>query len=262
MSTGRVLGRAVLAAGSTGAAWALLHSSADVRERLRRSNFRQEPVTLIEGPAIVAGLASGGLGNPAVALTALGAGGFGLLDDLAGSGARRGFKGHLTGLMRGEVTTGALKIVGIGGTAVLAAVLLDRGSVRPASTGAAAVLIAGGANLMNLFDLRPGRALKVAALVEIPLLVIDPAAAAAPLAASAVVARPDLAGRSMMGDTGANALGGVLAASWARRLGPAGRSIAAAAVVGLMLISERVSFSRVIDGNPVLRAVDGWGRVR
>ena len=38
------------------------------------------------------------------------------------------------------------------------------------------------------------------------------------------------------------------------------RIAATTAVVALMVASEKVSFSRVIDGQPVLRAIDRWGR--
>ena len=50
-----------------------------------------------------------------------GAATFGGYDDLAGSGDRRGFRGHLGALAGGEVTTGAVKIGGIGAAGVVAA---------------------------------------------------------------------------------------------------------------------------------------------
>ncbi len=59
------------------------------------------------------------------------------------------------------MTTGAVKIGGIGATGLAASALLG-GSALDVAVNAG--LIAGGANLLNLFDLRPGRAIKVAAL--------------------------------------------------------------------------------------------------
>ena len=55
---------------------------------------------------------------------AAGAGAFGGYDDLAGSGGRRGFRGHLGALAHGEVTTGAVKLGGIGATGLAASALL------------------------------------------------------------------------------------------------------------------------------------------
>ncbi|HXZ75787.1 MAG TPA: hypothetical protein VEH31_33640, partial [Streptosporangiaceae bacterium] len=132
-----------------------------------RTNHRGEAVTLLEGPAVALGAAlalafAPGLpprGRAALVAAGAGAAAFGGYDDLAGSGGRRGFRGHLGALARGEVTTGAVKIAGIGATGVAAAALAGGG---PADVVINAGLIAGGANLLNLFDLRPGRAIKVA----------------------------------------------------------------------------------------------------
>ena len=57
----------------------------------------------------------------------LGSGAFGALDDLAGDGSSKGLKGHLGAAARGEVTTGLVKVVGIGLTGLAAAALADRG---------------------------------------------------------------------------------------------------------------------------------------
>jgi hypothetical protein len=127
-----------------------------------RTNHRGEAVTLLEGPAAALGatLASAlapGLsprGRAALAAAGAGAAAFGGYDDLAGSGGRRGFRGHLGALAGGEVTTGAVKIGGIGATGMVAAALIGG---RPADVIINAGLTAGGANLLNLFDLRGPR---------------------------------------------------------------------------------------------------------
>ena len=132
-----------------------------------RTNHRGERLTLLEGPALTVGsVAASALGpglpprvRAALAMAGTGAAAFGGYDDLAGSGSRRGFRGHLGALAKGEVTTGAVKLGGIGATGLVSAALLGGG---PADVAVNAGLVAGGANLLNLFDLRPGRALKVA----------------------------------------------------------------------------------------------------
>jgi UDP-GlcNAc:undecaprenyl-phosphate GlcNAc-1-phosphate transferase len=206
------------------------------------------------------------------ALATAGAAAFGAVDDLAERGTSKGLRGHLGSLAHGELTTGALKILGIGGTGVLAAaVLLERGERGPArhlvDVVVAGGVVAGAANLFNLLDLRPGRVLKIA-------LASAPAAlgSGAPLTLQAVsvgaslpLLGPDLGERSMLGDCGANAVGGLLGATAVVATGAgrgAGRARAGllAALVGLTLLSERVSFTRLIEATPVLRELDALGR--
>src|SRR5262249_5927834 len=99
-----------------------------------RTNHAGEPVTLLEGPAAAAAAAwsvitvPGLPANERVALTAagLGAAAVGCYDDLAGTGDNRGFRGHLGALARGEVTTGAVKLLGVGAAGLAAAITLDR----------------------------------------------------------------------------------------------------------------------------------------
>lgn len=247
--------------------------------RWTRLNHRGEPVTLLEGPAVTAGAVAAALAVPGLDTrqrTALGlvgavAGGFGCYDDLAGSSDRHGFRGHLGALAKGEVTTGAVKIAGIGAAGLAAAVLLDRGeSARDAGLAGRAAdvvlnagLIAGGANLLNLFDLRPGRAIKVALLGAAGLAVSGPrarAAAVAPAGAAAALLPEDLAERAMLGDGGANALGAMLGTAAAAGLSRPARLAVFGAIAGLTLASEKVSFTKVIARTPALNWVDMLGR--
>jgi hypothetical protein len=234
-----------------------------------RTNHRGETVTLLEGPsaALGAALASAlapGLsprGRAALAAAGAGAAAFGGYDDLAGSGGRRGFRGHLGALAGGEVTTGAVKIGGIGATGIVAAALIGG---RPADVIINAGLTAGGANLLNLFDLRPGRALKVA-LVGSALIAgaggPDAARAVAGPAGAALALLPeDLGERAMLGDAGANALGAVVGAAAAASLPRPARVALLAGIIGLTAASEVVSFTAVIERTPALRWLDMLGR--
>jgi hypothetical protein len=265
VSPARALAAGVLAATASGGAYRLLTDR--VRSpRWGRTNHAGDPVTLLEGPAYVAGAAVGAAtGGPAGVLAVLGAGGFGALDDLAGDGASKGLRGHFGAAARGEVTTGFVKVVGLGVTGLAAAALADRRDPRTGAldTLVGAAVVAGAANLANLLDLRPGRALKATVLTALPLLAGDGAAAAragAAAGAAVGVLGPDLAGRAMLGDTGANAAGALLGTALLERTGRRGRLTALAVLTALTLASERVSFTRVIESTPVLRELDAWGR--
>lgn len=231
-----------------------------------RTNFRGRTVTLHQGSALACGVCAATLLVPgptirvraACALAAAGAAAFGVYDDLAGSTRTRGLRGHLGALARGRVTTGMVKMAGIGATGVAAAALLRRSPLDTLMDGA---LIATSANLLNLFDLRPGRAVKVALLAAVPALASPAAPLVGPaVGASAALLPDELAERSMLGDGGANALGAALGAAAAAGAPRPLRAALLVAVAALTLASERVSFSRVIDRVPALRRLDRWGR--
>ncbi|MEV4182561.1 hypothetical protein ACWDOR_29675 [Streptosporangium canum] len=238
-----------------------------------RTNHRGEPITLLEGPAFVAGAGAAAAVLPglpvrvrAAVLTAVaGSGALGAYDDLYGATSSKGFKGHLSALAKGEVTSGAVKILGIGVTGLAAAALTSRGPVDTAVNGA---LVAGGANLANLFDLRPGRAIKVGLLTGAPLLAaglwrdapVPAALAALPIGAAVALLPEDLGERAMLGDAGANALGALLGLAASVALGRPGRLAVLGTVVALTAASEKVSFTKFIAGNPVLNRIDLLGR--
>ena len=266
-----------LAAATARAAYAAVNARPPGgRQAWARTNHRGEPVTLLEGPAAAAAAAAAALvapglparGRAALAVAGAGAAAFGGYDDLKGSAARRGFRGHLGALARGEVTSGAVKLAGIGLTGLAAAALTGTDGAGAGGAPAADLLInaglaAGGANLLNLFDLRPGRAIKVALAASAALGVASPEgalAAAAPAGAALAVLPEDLGERAMLGDAGANALGGMLGVAAAVALPRTARIAVLAAITGLTAASEVVSFTRVIDRTPPLRWLDMLGR--
>lgn len=244
---------------------------------LRRTNFSGRSVSLAEGALVVAGTVAlsartGRVGDP-LALAGIGA--LGLIDDLleprlrrAGRPVSKGLRGHLGALRTGHLTTGAAKALGI------PLLSLAGAAAGPSPRAGAMVLVdgalvAGSANLANLLDLRPGRALKVA-LPSAALLMLAPATsaraesgnrlAAAALIPSLAALPADLREHGMLGDAGANVLGAAVGGA-ATRLLPAGARITLlAGVVALTLASEKISFSTVIDSTRSLRALDRLGR--
>lgn len=289
-----------------------------------RTNFHGVTVSLRGGVAMAgAAVASAAVASvlsdqPRAALggvvASLGGGLAGYIDDVDqgahdGGKVAKGLKGHLGALAHGQVTTGVIKIAGIGASALAASALVGSKATsvggKVSDLALNTVLIAGTANLANLLDLRPGRALKATVLVATPLSYFSCAAAktpasgasvtsatasvtsgasgapsatpAAPASASGASAQrllasglnaaaitalvEDLQETTMLGDTGANAAGALLGTSlaandsWKLRLGTA------LGVVGLILASEKVSFSKVIAANPALNWLDQlWRR--
>jgi UDP-GlcNAc:undecaprenyl-phosphate/decaprenyl-phosphate GlcNAc-1-phosphate transferase len=255
-----------LTAGVVTAALALARRTVPTDRRWSRRNFRDREVTLLLGPAVcagaVAGIAASGPTARRNALIAVSsAAAVGGYDDLFGSRHARGLGGHARALRDGRVTTGAVKLVVITAAAAVSSRRQQRTAVDSAIS---TVLVAGGANLVNLFDLRPGRAAKVT-LLAAALLAHAPAgqsrSTAAVAAGAALAALPaDLGERAMLGDAGAGTLGALLGWSAATGGSRRRRVALAAGVVALTAASERVSFSAVIDRTSGLRAVDRLGR--
>jgi len=210
-----------------------------------------------------------------VLVTALGFSVLGLIDDLAGGGGTfpgghepaeqgdRGFRGHLAALARGRLTTGGLKLLG-GGVLALVVVAPVAGH-SPGRLLADAALVALSANLANLLDRAPGRTIKLglAAFAILAVTARRTSALAGPavvLGAAIGLFLDDLHERLMLGDAGSNVVGGVVGLGVVIGCGPAGRNAVLLGVAALNLAGELVSFSRVIDAVPPLRALDRAGR--
>jgi len=203
--------------------------------------------------------------NPARPLVLFAAFGFGLLgfmDDVLG-GEDRGFKGHLRALSHGRLTSGMLKL--IGGAAIALVLASAPGFITGNRLIADALLIALAANLGNLFDRAPGRTIKYSLVAYVPIAIVVGTGpigiALAPLIGATIGLLPDdLGERLMIGDTGANILGGVLGFAVVLESDPMTRNIVLVALIALNLASELVSFSRVIERVPPLRWFDRLGR--
>jgi len=240
---------------------------------LQRENYRGHSLPTAGGlAAVVAVLAVEGLWavidgagvHHVYVLITLAFGALGFVDDLLGTGADgRGFTGHVRALLGGRLTTGGLKLFGGGAAALIACAAVDRDRVGRLLVDAALVALA--ANLANLLDRAPGRTLKVGAVCFAALAIAagldrDLAGVAVAVGAFVALLPADLGERLMLGDTGANPLGAVLAlglvlvAPFEVRVG------ALVVVLALNLVSEAVSFSAVIDRVAPLRWVDRVGR--
>lgn len=197
----------------------------------------------------------------------------------------KGFRGHLGALKNGQLSSGMMKIILVGtGSLVSAAVIAvsEKGiDVLPAQVAKSprlaesrklgvplqtlenTLIIAGTANLFNLLDLRPGRALKIGAVAAVPFLFSEKSRAglAAGLITGNLMSLPqDLSGAEMLGDLGANSLGASIGTLIAVSNSQVTKIISLGAVLGLNIASEKISFSKVIAENKVLNYLDMLGR--
>ncbi|MFI8964122.1 hypothetical protein ACIGO8_18635 [Streptomyces sp. NPDC053493] len=232
----RTGGRAASLAVAAGVTRVVYEGLRRVRDpRWERTNRSGRSVGLYAGPAAVLGAAAGA-GSGAGAFAVLAAGACGAYDDVRGD-ERRGFRAHLAALRDGEVTSGAVKLFGIGAAGLVAGALLKE---RPLDKVLAGVVIAGTAHLVNLVDVAPGRAGLAVLGIAAPGL-LRGAQAAAPMGAVAAVLADDLGERTMLGDTGAHALGAAVGVAVATGNGRLGLVAHAAGLVAAAVYGERVS---------------------
>jgi UDP-GlcNAc:undecaprenyl-phosphate GlcNAc-1-phosphate transferase len=204
-----------------------------------------------------------------VALYALGVIVLGLIDDTLGSereapGAarKRGWRGHGAAVMRGELSTGALKAAGSLGLALLSMSLLGLSNGRWLLAAGVLVLAT---NAFNLLDLRPGRSGKAFVLLGAGLTIgageLRTLWTLGLFAGPALIAGYyDLRERGMLGDTGANLIG-ALAGLWlVLSLSGTGQLIALILLAAITLYGEVRSISELVERTPGLRALDSWGR--
>ena len=242
---------------------------------LIRPNYRDQPVPTAAGIVLalallladgVQSLAGRDLDAARVStlLVVLGFCLLGTIDDLAGSGRHRGFRGHMAALRAGQLTTGLVKLAGGALVALVAVAPLSGGGIwRHVADGG---LVALCANLANLLDRAPGRVTKVCLVAFVALVAAsgaDPALAGPAIVtgAAAALLAGDLRERLMLGDAGANPLGAVLGLGIVLVATPLARDVVLAVVALLNLAGEAVSFSRVIEACAPLRAFDRAGRL-
>lgn len=252
--------------------WNLLIYRLSPRLGLLKPNFQKTPIMasygIVSFPYMVAGIVHLGCLDVIqwrhallylwvmAAMWALG-----IADDVWGSREVGGFLGHFKKLFtQGKVTTGAVKAIGGGVVGVVAGYVISEG--EPVRWALAAVLIPLAANMLNLLDLRPGRAVAVLFLG----LGVTYIAAFGELQAGWAVgvialvafawAIPDSRGWAMMGDSGSNSLGAALGVTMALNTGIYFQLIAILCIAALHLFSEKRSISDLIENNPALRRID------
>jgi UDP-N-acetylmuramyl pentapeptide phosphotransferase/UDP-N-acetylglucosamine-1-phosphate transferase len=256
--------------------WAAMAPQLAASDALERENYRGHRLPVAAGMVIVlahvllmaaytAWVELGGVSDDeagrGVAVVWAGSIAFGLLglfDDLAGTPATRGFRGHLGAARRGELTTGMVKLLWGG----LLGFVLAPGGLGDSIRGG--LVIAAAANAANLFDRAPGRVIKVSVLGAVVVALLgapgwDLTAPMVIVGAGVGLLAADLRERCMIGDTGSNVLGAAIGYGVLLATGPTGEWIALAVLVAINLASERVSFSRVIDAAAPLRWFDRLG---
>jgi UDP-N-acetylmuramyl pentapeptide phosphotransferase/UDP-N-acetylglucosamine-1-phosphate transferase len=185
----------------------------------------------------------------------------GLIDDLLGDDSSKGFKGHIKSLHHWKLTTGGLKAI----TGIITAIIISiRFSDDLCNFLINILLAALIINLINLFDTRPGRAVKgfFSSLFlmilsgafhfnEYLFIVIGVIIAYMPI---------DLKEKGMMGDTGANFLGVILAASIIQGINKVSIRFFILVIAFLLnIVSEKYSFTEIIAKNRVLSLIDKFG---
>ncbi|NLY85907.1 MAG: phospho-N-acetylmuramoyl-pentapeptide-transferase [Tissierellia bacterium] len=186
----------------------------------------------------------------------------GLLDDLIGSKYIKGLRGHIKALFHGEITTGALKaIFGFFISLVTSSILSTSFVDFVINTFVIGLFT----NFINLFDLRPGRAAKMFIFLAIILLIANINNKYAYIIWSFFgILIPyinlDLKARAMMGDVGSNTLGYTLGVFAVTSFHITGKLIILILLVIFHILSEKVSFSKVIENNRFLKFLDMIGR--
>jgi len=191
----------------------------------------------------------------------------GLIDDLFGSREVGGFGGHFGRLLtERRLTTGALKAIGGGITAIAAGWGISGGNVI--EWVLAAGLIAFSANTLNLLDMRPGRAGAAFFMGMLIAAALSGFRIKAPLAAASICIPAaigyiwDRNGRAMMGDAGSNALGAALGVTFALSAPTWAQAAFLVLLVVLNVYSERRSITDAIERHPLLKKIDSWTGVR
>jgi len=187
----------------------------------------------------------------------------GFIDDFLGENQTKGFRGHINMLLSGRLTTGVLKIF-IGIAIGFIASVVHYSDIW--DIGFHTILFALTMNIINLLDLRPGRAIK-GFLITVTLIMIftglNELWLLLPVITAMIIYIPgEMKEKYMMGDTGSNLLGGILGLYVIRISQINVKLIVFFALVLLHVFGEFYSISKIIDAIPILRSIDDIGRIK
>lgn len=186
----------------------------------------------------------------------------GLLDDLIGEKNIKGLRGHIKAFLQGKLTTGAIKaFLGL----FIAFVTSSYISSNIMNFMINGLVIGLFTNSINLFDLRPGRAAKTFILISILLIIFSSKSYTNHIIYSIYgLLIPyiilDLKAEVMMGDTGANVLGFTLGIYTATNFEIITRIIILFMLILIHFLAEKISFSKTIENNKILKYLDNIGR--
>ncbi|BCS81234.1 hypothetical protein [Anaerocellum diazotrophicum] len=188
----------------------------------------------------------------------------GFLDDIFGDNKSKGFKGHIIRFIKnGEFSTGLLKMISIPSVIFISSMILHKEvaqAVFDAIFGSLCV------NLFNLFDIRPGRCIKVLWIFVVLLSFFIHLDSTAILFLTLTIPFfiGDLRELYMLGDAGSNVIGYLfflfLTNSYSETYNSVLIWMVFIAVFGLNILSEHISFSRIIEKNTFLNFIDMLGR--
>lgn len=187
----------------------------------------------------------------------------GVIDDLAGDRRIKGLINHVRSTLNNNMTTGFLKaLIGF----MAASIISLRITASFAELIVNVLIITLYANTINLFDMRPGRAVKVFLTMGIILLFSaeGKVAEALPLIVLILTAliyiSYDLREICMLGDTGANILGITLGYYSSIFLNNNSKLFLLAILILLNILSEKKSITAYINKSKILTFIDSLGR--
>ncbi|OEF95559.1 hypothetical protein BHF71_04905 [Vulcanibacillus modesticaldus] len=186
----------------------------------------------------------------------------GTIDDFYGDPRIKGLSGHIRAFFAGKITTGLLKAIVGGWIALFLGFFIGQDIIESLTIFLLILLMI---NMINLFDLRPGRALKVFFLfyfglsISTPFLFIGNLALIS-LSILLIVFYHDLRGKIMLGDSGANLIGLHLGLWYSLYLSLSWQWLMIIVLILLHVYTERHSLSDLIEKNKLLKKIDLWGR--